>query len=76
MAPKTAAASSSAAAGDAPLPSGAAAAAASSSSSASGTFAVLAASGVTRAKQVSADIDQLLQAQKRAREENANWQMT
>ena len=69
MAPKTAAAMSSAASSESAPPSGAAAAASSASSSSSGGIAVLAASGVTRARQVSADIDGLLLAQKRAREE-------
>ena len=74
MAPKTAAAPCSASAADAALPSGAAAAASSSSSSGSGGIAALAASGAVRAKQVSADIEELLRAQKRAREEKKKLQ--
>ena len=69
MAASTTAASSAAASGTPPLPGGAATAASSSSSSGSGGLAALTRSGMTRARQVSADIDELLQAQKRAREE-------
>ena len=74
MAPKTAAATSGAAADASALPSGAAAAAASSSSSSSEAFAVLAATGSRRAREVSADIEELLRAQKRAREEKRRLQ--
>ena len=74
MSPKTAAAPSCAAASASAHPSGAATAASSSAASSSGTMAALAASGVTRARQVASDIDELLVAQKRAREENAAWQ--
>lgn len=70
MAAQTAAALSSATATDpADLPSGAAAASSSASSSGPGVIVALAASGSDRARKVSADIDELLQAQKRAREE-------
>ena len=69
MPPKTAAAASGAAADGSTLPSGPAAAASSSSSSTSDALASLVASGSRRAREVSADIEGLLRAQKRAREE-------
>ena len=75
MPPKTAAATSGAAADGSTLPSGPAAAASSSSSSTSEAFASLVASGSRRAREVSADIEGLLQAQKRAREENDGWRL-
>ena len=74
MAPKTAVATSGAAAAASALPSGAAAAATAASSSSAEAFAVLAATGSRRAKEVSADIEDLLRAQKRAREEKRRLQ--
>ena len=74
MAPRTAVATSGAAAAASALPSGAAAAATAASSSSAEAFAVLAATGSRRAREVSADIDALLRAQKRAREEKRRLQ--
>ena len=69
MAPSTAAAKTSPSGAISAPASGTATAASTASSSAEGDIVALAASGVTRAKQVSAEIDRLLQAQKDARAE-------
>ena len=69
MSAQTAAAALSGTTSASALPTGAASAGSSAPPPGSGGIVALAASGVTRAKRVSADIDALLQAQKRAREE-------
>ena len=71
MPPQTAAASAGATAHASPFPSGAAAAASSASSSGGGAIVALAATGEARAKRVSNEIDDLLKAQKQAREERS-----